>query len=62
MSQSLEECLANAKAYANAYAYDYAYAYGNDLWLTKCAKLVLDVLIEMKSPGCEWLWLLEETK
>lgn len=45
-----------ADAAANAaYAADAA----DDLVLTEFADLMLQVLVEMKSPGCEWLYLTE---
>ena len=55
---------AYAYAYAStyAYAYDAAYAYAKrgDKLLRITAQVGLDVLIEMKSPGCKWLWLCDE--
>lgn len=50
-----------AYGYAYAYAYGYGYGYGynygytKDQWLTKVAELAVQCLVELKSPGCEWL-------
>jgi hypothetical protein len=49
---------AYAYAFATAYAYAYAFAYNHEL-LKLVAQVGLEVLIEMKSPGCAWLDLCE---
>ena len=59
---------AYASAYADAYAYAYTYASASaffkdhlgDEFLTMTADIGLSVLVEMKSPGCEFLYLCEE--
>lgn len=40
-------------------AYAYAYAYRHEL-LKLTAQVGVEVLIEMKSPGCKWLYLCDE--
>lgn len=47
-----------ASASAYAYAYAYTYAYRHEL-LKLTAQVGLDVLIELKSPGCKWLDILK---
>ena len=49
---------AYADAYADAYAYAYAYA-ARDKSLADFAEGVVQILIEMKAPGCQWLSLTE---
>ena len=49
---------ADAAAYAAAYAADAA-AYTDEI-LTVFADMILEVLIELESPGCEYLFLCEE--
>jgi hypothetical protein len=52
---------ADADAYADAYACAaYAYASAADKLLQLTADVGLQCLIELKSPGCKWLWLCEE--
>jgi hypothetical protein len=70
-STSLKECMDHAYAYVygygygHAYGYGYAYGhaygygYGHDVWLTKVADILLECLKELKSPGCQYLDLLE---
>ena len=56
---------ASASAHAHAYAYAYASASAffkkslGDDFLTRTADMGLQCLIELKSPGCEWLDLCE---
>ena len=53
---------ANAAAYAANAAADAAKAAANekDRLLSLCASLMVRALKECGSPGCEWLWLLDE--
>ena len=51
------DAAADAAAYAAAYA-----AADDDKYLVKMAEIGLSVLVEMKSPGCEFLYLTEQTK
>ena len=44
-----------------AYAYAYADAAARDKSLANYAEAVVQILIEMKAPGCQWLDLTEET-
>jgi hypothetical protein len=46
--------------YGYDYDYDYDYGYGYDAWFTKVADLAVQVLKDLKSPGCEWLWICDE--
>jgi hypothetical protein len=50
-----------ADAHAHAYAYAYAYTYADASYrhelLLLIANIGVDVLIELKSPGCKWLYL-----
>ena len=56
---------ATAAAYAaDATAYAYAYAYaatagGRDQALEKFAEEIVQILIDMKAPGCKWLFMTE---
>jgi hypothetical protein len=49
-----------AYAYGYGYTYDYGYGYGYDVWFTKVADVAVQVLKDLKSPGCEWLWICDE--
>jgi hypothetical protein len=46
--------------YGYDYGYGYGYGYGYDVWFTKVADLAVQVLKDLKSPGCEWLWICDE--
>jgi hypothetical protein len=48
---------ADAAAYAAAYAD--AAAYAGDKVLSKFAEEVVQILIKMNAPGCQWLWMTE---
>jgi hypothetical protein len=41
--------------YGYGYDYGYGYGYGHDAWFTKVAKIGVEVLQQLNSPGCEWL-------
>lgn len=51
-----------ASAFAYAFAHDYASACFNHELLQLTAKVGVEVLKEMKSPGCKWLDLCKEAK
>ena len=53
---------AAAAAYADAYAYAVAYADASarDRSLASFCEAVVQILIDMKAPGCQWLWLTDE--
>ena len=46
---------------ADAYAADAAAVTIRDSWLLLAAEIGLQALIELNSPGCEWLWLCNKT-
>lgn len=59
---SKEALRRKALAYDYAYGYGYGYDYGYGLtnWLNKVTAILLETLIELKSPSCKFLHLLND--
>ena len=53
---------AHGYGYGYGYAHAYDYGYGYDVWFTKVADVAVQVLKDLNSPGCEWLWICDEER